>query len=231
MVKHAQKAVGYCRVSSRGQVDGDGYERQALAIANYTQQAGLELVSTYHDTVSGTKGEAERPEFNRMLIDLLSNGCRVVVVERLDRLAREYAVQEALLTYLASKGIALHVAMTGENVTEAMQADPMRKALVQVQGVFAELEKALLVKKLRQARERKKDAHGKCEGRKGYDETSEGTTILRRIKALRRKKPGCLKPTWQQVADALNAEGLTTLTGKPWTATTAQVTYHRHTGS
>ena len=42
---------------------------------------------------------------------------------------------------------------TGQDVSEAMQKDPMLKALVQIQGVFAELEKNLLVRKLRRARD------------------------------------------------------------------------------
>jgi hypothetical protein len=49
-------------------------------------------------------------------------------VERLDRLAREYVVQEQLLIYLASKGIVLLNASSGENITEAINSDPMKKA-------------------------------------------------------------------------------------------------------
>ena len=41
----------------------------------------------------------------------------------------------------------------GENVTEAYLADPMKRALIQIQAVFAELEKSMIVKKLRAARQ------------------------------------------------------------------------------
>ena len=44
--------------------------------------------------------------------------------------------------------------------------DPMKKAMRQIAGAFAELEKARLVSKLRGARERKKALTGKCEGKK-----------------------------------------------------------------
>ena len=43
-------------------------------------------------------------------------------------------------------------ASTGEDVTATMRDDPMRKALIQIQGVFAELDKSLLVRKLRKGR-------------------------------------------------------------------------------
>ena len=69
-------------------------------------------------------------------------------------MAREYRIQEQLLIYLVSKGIDLISANTGENVTQAIQDDPMKKAMVQIQGIFSELDKVLLVRKLRKAREK-----------------------------------------------------------------------------
>ena len=141
--------------------------------------------------VSGKKGEADRPAFQEMLSEILKDGVRTVVVEGLDRLAREYRIQETLLIYLASKGIDLISAGTKENVTEAIMADPMRKALVQIQGVFAELEKNLLVKKLRVARERKRKETGKCEGRKSYQEAMpENCRAIERNRMDHHKREG-----------------------------------------
>jgi hypothetical protein len=42
----------------------------------------------------------------------------------------------------------------------------MRVAMRQIVGVFSQLEKTRLVKKLKAARDRKRLADGKCEGRK-----------------------------------------------------------------
>ena len=64
------KAVMYLRVSGASELDGTG----------------------------NTEMDA-RPAFMNMLADLLSNGCRTIIVERLDRLAREFRVQEELLLY------------------------------------------------------------------------------------------------------------------------------------
>ena len=95
-----------------------------------------------------------------MITAILANGVHVVIVESMDRLARELRIQETLLIYLASKGIDLISARTGENVTQAVKEDPLRKALVQIQGVFAELEKNQLVRRLKKGRERAKVERG-----------------------------------------------------------------------
>jgi hypothetical protein len=59
-------------------------------------QAGIIIPSFYEEKgVSGAKGEEDRPAFQEMLSAILSNGVRAVIVERLDRLAREYVVQGA----------------------------------------------------------------------------------------------------------------------------------------
>ncbi len=95
---------------------------------------------------------------------MMSNGVKVVVVESLDRLARDLLVQSVLLSKLAVEGLTLIAANTGEDVTAAMQTEPTRKFLVQIQGALAELDKSLLVRKLKRGREAKRAATGRCEG-------------------------------------------------------------------
>jgi DNA invertase Pin-like site-specific DNA recombinase len=60
--------------------------------------------------------------------------------------------------------------MTGQNITEDVQDDndPWKKFIVQIQNNIAELDKRLLVRKLRKAREAKKAKTSRCEGRKPY---------------------------------------------------------------
>ncbi len=212
------KAFAYVRVSSKGQVDGDGFQRQLETIQAFANKNGYEVTEVFQEEgVTGTVDENERPAFQDMVSAILKNGVRTVIIEGMDRLAREYRIQESLLIYLASKGITLFSARTEENVTEAIQSDPMKKALIQIQGVFAELEKSLLVKKLRTARDHKRQELGKCEGRKSTKELNP--ELVPRIKSLRRKRPGGKPMSYEKIADALNAEGLTTVTGKQWTRT------------
>lgn len=209
------KAFGYVRVSSQGQVEGNGFRRQEDEILAYCKANKIDLVEVYREEgVSGTTDETDRPAFQDMVSAILKNGVRTVIVEGLDRLAREYRIQETLLVYLAAKGITLINARTGENVTEAISADPMKKALIQIQGVFAELEKNLLVKKLRVARKAKAEEVGKCEGRKSYQEAAP--ELVARIKALYRKPKNGKRKSLQEMVNILNAKGSYTLDGKPW---------------
>ena len=215
------KAYGYLRVSSKGQAEGDGFTRQEEDIRRYAKKKRIEIVQVFKEEgVSGTKGEADRPAFQEMVSEILKDGVRTVIVEGLDRLAREYRIQETLIVYLASKKIELLSARTEENVTEAVMSDPMRKALVQIQGVFAELEKNLLVRKLRVARERKRKETGKCEGRKSYQEAMP--EVVREIKRLRRKKKAMPRMPYTKIADELNRQGYKTMTGKKWTGVLVQ---------
>ncbi len=229
------KAYGYLRVSGKGQIDGDGFNRQRDMIQRFADQAGITVPEFYEEQgVSGVKGEEDRPAFQEMLTDILSNGVRAVIVERLDRLAREYMVQEQLLVYLAAKGIDLWNASTGENITEAVKADPMKKAVVQIQGVFAELEKSLLVKRLRSARRKKREVDGKCEGAKGWNDTApeHRTEIMQLIRRLRRRPRGCTRQmSYQAVADRLNAEGIRTFKGGEWSAQLVRAFYCGRTGT
>jgi len=217
-----ESAYLYLRVSGLGQVDGFGFDRQEKACRTFCRQAKLEVAGVYREEgVSGTKGEEDRPAFQAMLADILANGCRTVVVESLDRLARELRIQEALLVFLAAKSITLFSARTGENITEAVQADPLRKALIQIQGVFAELEKSQLVRRLAKGRAAKERQTGKCAGRKFFGEADKDEAkVVRRIRRMRSKGPkGAPGMTLAAIAEKLNDEGTPTRLGKSWTPT------------
>jgi DNA invertase Pin-like site-specific DNA recombinase len=70
----------------------------------------------------------------------------------------------------------VNVAANGDDMTET--TDPMKVAMRQIAGAFAQLEKARLVAKLKAARERKREANGKREGRKSYAEGMPETVAL-----------------------------------------------------
>ena len=163
-MKH-KEAYGYLRVSTKGQAkEGkNGYKRQKEVIDSFAKNTGLKIVRYYKEPVSGCKNGDERPAFMEMVDTILRhNGVSCIVIEGMDRLARELMIQEQLISYLASKGIELYSANTGENVTQAIKDDPVKKAMVQMQGVFAEFVKSRLVKKLRKAREAVRDKTGRC---------------------------------------------------------------------
>jgi DNA invertase Pin-like site-specific DNA recombinase len=225
-MEEKKRAYSYIRVSGKSQLTGHGFDRQEEIISAYAEKAGYEIIQTFREeAVSGTKGEVDRPAFQEMMSEILRNGVRIVIIEGLDRLAREYRIQETLLIYLASKGVTLISARTEEDVTESIQSDPMRKALVQIQGVFAELEKNLLVKKLRNAREKVRQQKGSCEGRKGYSDFKNPSyyeQLMKEIKKLRRKPKGQKRMPFTQVAEELNKQKWETPSGKIFTGQIVQ---------
>lgn len=200
---------GYVRVSGKSQVDGDGPQRQSEAISKFCKQQDLRLIYTAEElAVSGTVEGLDRPALNNLLH--LLEGQRAeypgavlgIVVERLDRLARDLMVSEALLGELRRRGIKLFAADQGALIDLATNdGDPMRKAIRQIMGVMAELDKSMLVKKLSEARKRKKEATGRCEGAKPFGHKPAEKPILKYMLELR-----AVGTSYQQVANALNDE-------------------------
>ena len=207
------EAVGYCRVSGKGQQNtGTGLDRQEETVRAYAKQNDYTLLQVYHEAYTGT--ETERPIFEEMLAELLGNGCRVIIVECLDRLARDLSVQLQIIALLANKGITLINAMTGQDCTNP--TDPMTLAMIQVQGAFAQLDKNLLVRKLKKGRQAKKEKTGSCEGRKPYGFYPGEAEIVKRVKELRRKPHGERRKGYRAIAKQLNKEGIPTRSGVPW---------------
>jgi len=217
--KNTVSAFAYLRVSSKGQIKGHGFERQNETVSRYASENGITVKETFRDAFSGT--EADRPEFNRMLTMILCNGVRTILVESLDRLARDVMVQSLLLAKLAHHEIKLINCVTGEDVTASMAEDPMRKALIQIQSVFSELEKSRLVSKLRRAREAKKEMTGKCEGRDAYGEKEGESEIIELMRSLRRLHRG-KRMSFAKIAVELNSRKVPTRTGAKWHTTTVK---------
>ena len=213
------KCFSYLRVSSSGQAtdDRDGFPRQQATINQWAGANDHYVVHEFRDALGGDNEWENRPGFSAMIDAIMSNGVRAIVVEDLTRLARAYVVQEMILIFLASMGVSLINASTGENISEAMQADPTKKLLVQLQGVIAEWQKNHLVRKLRAARQRKKATTGRCEGQKPYGTLSGEEATLARIRELRRNGAGPVR-----IARALNVTGHRTRKGGPWRPSTVQ---------
>jgi len=201
-----KKVFGYIRVSSEGQKDGDGPKRQREAISRYCEMHGLELAGVYEDAFTGT--DSNRPSWINMILDIVENGHEVkaIVVEKLDRLARDLVVQELLIKDdLNAHGIELISTMEGEDLGAE---NPTRKLIRQLFGAIAEYDKNMIVEKLRVARERKRaelerkaGKPVKFDGRKSYAESNpELVAYVRRL--LQGKKL-----SYAQIAERLNGVG------------------------
>jgi DNA invertase Pin-like site-specific DNA recombinase len=208
------KAFGYTRVSSIGQVAGDGFPRQQTAIHEWANKNSFDVVEIFQENgVSGTI--EDRPALARLMVSLEENGhgIKTVIIERLDRLARDLMVQEAIVRDLKLHGFNLISTLEGPDLCAD---EPTRKLIRQVIGAIAEYDKSMIVAKLKASRLRMKARTGKCEGRKGYRDTDDGIVILRTIQALRTPAKNSKPRTYQQIAHILNSEQLLTLDGKLW---------------
>src|SRR5262245_33465187 len=126
------KAFVYLRVSGRSQVEGDGLVRQREAVTKYSLAQGVELVDEFRDEgVSGTKELAYREGLAALFDRLDSNGVRLVLIERADRLARDLIVGEIILGQFRERGVTVIEVEGGQDLTVA-DGDPTRKLIRQI---------------------------------------------------------------------------------------------------
>jgi DNA invertase Pin-like site-specific DNA recombinase len=205
------KAFAYLRVSGKGQLHGDGFPRQLAAIEAYAKAHGIQIVRVYREKgVSGAKDLEDRPAFVEMMTALHSNGTRIVLVEKLDRLARDLMVQETIIADMRKNAFELVSVME----PDLCQDDPSRKLMRQIFGAIAEYEKTMIVLKLRGARAKKRADNGRCEGAKPYGQHAKRpgeTAVIERMHALRASGLG-----FEKVAAQLNAEGIKPRRGAKW---------------
>ena len=202
------KAFSYLRVSGKGQLQGDGFTRQRAAIKAYVAANDLKIVREFREEgVSGTVETLDRAAWSEMLTVLHSNGVRTIIVEKLDRLARDLMVQEAAIADLHKHGFTL----VSVAEPDLMASDPTRVLMRQLMGAVAQYDKSQIVAKLRGARMRQKAKTGRCEGRKPFGFYDGEQVALERMRALRAEGLG-----FDRIAAAMNAAGLASRTGKPW---------------
>ncbi len=219
--EQSTKAFAYLRTSSAANIgeDKDSSRRQLHAIEAYAKRAGVELVRTYHDeAVKGSDPIDTRPGFAEMLEALEANGTKTIVVETASRFARDLMVQEVGYAMLRSRGIDL---IAADSPTSFLDDTPTARLIRQVLGAVSEFEKAMLVAKLKGARDRKRRMGVKVEGRKSIAEERPETVQLARSLARSRPKGG--KRSLREVAAALAEAGHVTKTGKPYAATAVKL--------
>lgn len=220
------RLVAYLRVSTEGQLDGYGIDVQRTAVRKWAKANGHRIVLWCADEgVSGTLDVSERPGLAEALDTVAEHGAEGIVTARLDRLARALTVQEAVLAAAWKLGGRVFTADAGE-VQQDDPDDPMRTALRQIVGVIAQLDRALVAKRLRDGRRAKAEAGGKATGDyrfgtravgKGRDrdagvDEAERLTIARMLE-LRRSGA-----SYRDIAAALDAEGLPPRRAAKWSA-------------
>ncbi len=148
-----------------------------------------------------------------MLERIEGNGVRTIVVETANRFARDLMVQEVGFAMLQARGINL---IAADSPTSFLDDTPTARLIRQVLGAVSEFEKAMVVAKLRGARDRKRKTGVKVEGRKSLAETKPEVIALARKFA--RSRPKGSKRSLREIAAQLAQAGFLTGKGTPYTA-------------
>lgn len=214
--RNLAQAVGYLRTSSSSNIgrDKDSEPRQRRAIERFAKQNGFDVVAWFNDpAVSGADPIESRPGFAALLNRIESNHVKVVLVEDASRFARDLMAQELGIGVLVKLGMRVLTA-SGDDLT--VTDDPMKVAMRQIAGTFAQLEKARLVAKLKAARDRKIAETGKCGGRLSYAEREGGEALIALARQLRRPDPERRPVSLRKVSNQLAERGFLSSAGTPY---------------
>ena len=142
---------GYCRVSSKGQLDNNSFEQQETEILNKYENAVI-----IKEQFTGTT--TDRPKFNELIDSLQEND--ILVVSKLDRLARNTVEGIDIVEKLFKKGVSVHVLNVGllENTT-------MGRFFLTTLLAVAEMERNMIIERTQNGKAIAKTKPGFKEGR------------------------------------------------------------------
>lgn len=210
-------AFTYIRVSGRGQLEGDGPERQREAIAAFAKNLYVPIAGEYFEqAVSGTVDGLDRPAFSEMMMAIderkySNRPVDTVIVERLDRLARDLMISEVILAAFRKRGVTVLAADQGQLIDMASDGgDPTRVLIRQIMGALSQWEKSQLVKKMAAARARIKAKGERCEGNTPYGSRPGEQQVLRFLE-INHGTPAA------RLAELLNEGDFKTRRGTKWT--------------
>lgn len=151
-----KRAAIYARVST----DDQTIANQLLVLREVAERSGWEVVATYADEgVSGATDRSCRRGLDQLMRAVVRREVDVVMAWSVDRLGRSLHHVLALFEELRVKGVDLYLHQQGFDTTT-----PHGRAMLQMCGVFAELERALIGERTR-AGLRRARAEGKRLGR------------------------------------------------------------------
>ena len=156
ILHRSPRAALYGRVSTTNH--GQDIGLQTRELRQFAEARGWQIVGEYLDEgISGTKDS--RPELNRLMADAHKRRFDVVCVWRFDRFAR--SVSHLLRALETFKALGIDFVSFSEQMDTST---PAGKMVFTVLGAVAELERSLIVERVR-AGMRNARARGKCIGR------------------------------------------------------------------
>jgi DNA invertase Pin-like site-specific DNA recombinase len=177
---HMAKQVAlYLRVSTDEQTLAN--QRRELTAA--AERHGWQVVAEFSDAgISGSKGRDQRQGFDRLMQGIARREFDMVASWSVDRLSRSLSHLVTFLGEIHGKGIDLYLHTQGLDTST-----PTGKAMFQLLGVFAELERSIITERINAGIARAKAAGRHC----GRPRVS--APVENRIRKLLRARKGILK--------------------------------------
>jgi DNA invertase Pin-like site-specific DNA recombinase len=212
------KAAFYLRTSSRTNVQGDSEVRQREAICRYADQHQIELVTGAYDAaVSGTDFIQTRPGMMDLVKHCEKTGIKTILCESPDRFARDIIVQEIGLKDLTEKGISV-IPVSDPKAFEETD-DPARNLIRRLWGILSSFNRETTVKRLKHARQKKREEKGKCEGAKSTIQKMGRRGVQMKEAIDRLNAEGC---SLRMISAVLAGRGYLNKLGNPFDPTTIQ---------
>jgi DNA invertase Pin-like site-specific DNA recombinase len=141
------RAAIYARVSSDKQAQEQTIDSQIAALCEQVARDGLSLAEECRFLDEGVSGSTlNRPALERLRDMAYVGGFARLYVHSPDRLARKYAYQVLLVDELQKQGIEIVF------LNRAIGVSPEEDLLLQMQGMFAEYERAKIMERSRRGR-------------------------------------------------------------------------------
>jgi len=160
------KLAAYTRVSTIGQVrEGYGLDAQRADIRAWAKSDHHRIMMWCIDEgISGANGVDTRQGLYEALQAIQDGRVRGIVFASLDRLARKMTEQEGVLAEVWRAGGHVFSLGDGGEILEDDPDDPMRTAIRQVRGVFAQLERGLIRQRMAKGRRENEGPGRVCGG-------------------------------------------------------------------
>lgn len=151
-MSYKKKIVAYVRVSTVKQLDGAGPDQQRNAISSWAIATNTMIDEFALDAETGDN--EDREEIVRLKEMAVGGKLKTIVVDRLDRFARDMLVSEVLYRFFQKH----HVKVVA--VTQDFDDNANGVAYRQIMSVFAQLDKANRISHLKQCRKATTAAKG-----------------------------------------------------------------------
>ena len=138
-------------------------------------------IEGYAAAVSRADPIEARPGIAALLARIAGNSVRTIIVETANRLARDLVVQEVGFAMLRDLGVTL---MAADSPSSFLDDGPTSKLIRQILGAVSEFDKAMIVAKLKGARERTRGLR-QVRSRKAYAEREGGHELVATARQLR----------------------------------------------